>query len=235
MSLFPYDEKVAIGSKQFETAEVMHKLAPFFKQERLDKLKQVASLRTYHFSVVTEYLYDTGNINAIMRTSENFGIQPFHVIEAVNTHISQRTTKGAEKWLDQHRWASNVECIDYLKKRGYKIVATTFSEKSKNFTKLSYDAPSAFIFGSEGFGISEYVDQIADEHVIIPTVGFSQSFNVSVAASIILGKLMLDPKYQKYLTPKEQDRLHVEFVLRDFLATKGGKKMLPRLFSVNTL
>lgn len=221
---------VPIGDKKIPVDLVIEKLATFFKEERLEKLKEIAGHRTYHFSVVTEKLYDTGNINAIMRTSENFGIQPFHIVEAVNTHISQRTTKGAEKWLDQHRWDNSQDCIDFLKKRGYQIVATTLSDKAKDFTKISYEQPSAIIFGSETGGISEYVEDVADHHVIIPTVGFSQSFNVSVAASIILGKLMLENRGKHDLTSAQKHRLYCELLLRDFLATKGGKKMLPRLF-----
>lgn len=229
-SLFPYTSEVPIGDRSFLPSECIKRLSSFFKEPRLERLKEIALARTYHFSVVTENLYDTGNINAIMRTSENFGIQPFHIVESVNTHISQRTTKGAEKWIDQWRWENTEECFLKLREQGYQIVSTTLSDTAKSFLDVDYTQPTAIVFGNEATGISEYAQKHSDHHVIIPTVGFSQSFNVSVAASILIGKLMLSQKWDPHMNENEKERLYAEFVLRDFLSTKGGKKMLPRLF-----
>jgi tRNA (guanosine-2'-O-)-methyltransferase len=46
--------------------------------------------------------------------------------------------------------------------------------------------PVAIVFGTERRGISETMRSMADEFVKIPMYGFTESFNVSVAAAITL-------------------------------------------------
>lgn len=230
-NLFPYARDLTIEGRTWEVKDVLEKLSPHFLPDRIEKLRRVAHHRTYHISVLTEYFYDTGNINAVMRTAENLGIQSFHIVEANKTHISQRTTKGAEKWIDQHRWKTTQDAFTSLKSKGYQIVATTFSERAIPFTQVDFSKPSVIVLGCEHDGISTYAEEHADVHCIIPTVGLSQSFNVSVAASIILGKLMIDREMKSELDSLQQERLLAEFLVRDFMASKSKRPMISRIFN----
>ena len=45
---------------------------------------------------------------------------------------------------------------------------------------------TAFVFGVEAEGVSDYVIENADGFLKIPMVGFTESLNISVAAAIIL-------------------------------------------------
>ena len=51
---------------------------------------------------------------------------------------------------------------------------------------IDWTKPSCLIFGNEDQGISEEALAAADQTVVIPMNGFADSFNISVAASIIL-------------------------------------------------
>ncbi|PIP95282.1 MAG: rRNA methyltransferase [Bdellovibrio sp. CG12_big_fil_rev_8_21_14_0_65_39_13] len=228
--LFPYARDLTIEGRTWSVQDVLERISPHFLPDRIEKLRRVAAHRTYHVSVLTEYFYDTGNINAVMRTAENLGIQSFHIVEATQTHISQRTTKGAEKWIDQHRWKTTHDAFTYLKSKNYQIVATTLSEKAIPFTEVDFTKPSVIVLGCEHDGISTYAEENADVHCIIPTVGLSQSFNVSVAASIILGKLMIDRGLKSELDQVQQDRLLAEFLIRDFMSSKSKRPMIGRIF-----
>lgn len=51
---------------------------------------------------------------------------------------------------------------------------------------VDWTHPSAVIFGNEENGITEEALAAADGSVIIPTSGFAQSLNISVAAAVML-------------------------------------------------
>lgn len=52
------------------------------------------------------------------------------VVNGTKYKQSQRTTAGAEKWLDVKVWTSTNECLGGLKKAGYQIVTTHLSDNS---------------------------------------------------------------------------------------------------------
>ncbi|MEI6436900.1 MAG: TrmH family RNA methyltransferase, partial [Bacteroidota bacterium] len=49
---------------------------------------------------------------------------------------------------------------------------------------------SAFLFGTELTGLTQEALSMADEFMKIPMYGFTESFNISVSASIILSILV---------------------------------------------
>ena len=51
---------------------------------------------------------------------------------------------------------------------------------------VDWTQPSAVIFGNEQAGISPAALEASDGSVVIPTSGFAQSLNISVAAALVL-------------------------------------------------
>ena len=72
--------------------------------------------------------------------------------------------------------------------RGFAVYATHLGEGSATLGELSFAAPVALVFGNEHAGVSEEAQRLADACFAIPMRGFSQSFNVSVAAAICLAR-----------------------------------------------
>lgn len=52
------------------------------------------------------------------------------VVNGSKLKQSQRTTAGAEKWLDVNVWDDTAECLGGFKRAGYQIVTTHLSESS---------------------------------------------------------------------------------------------------------
>lgn len=155
---------------------------------------EIASQRTRYITVVMEDVYQDHNASAVLRSCECFGVQDLHVIEKRNEYKIQRViSRGASRWVDVFHHSdgeqTTTNCFNQLKEKGYKIVATSPHEKAKTIYDLSIDRPIAFVFGTEGKGISEEAIQQADELVSIPMVGFTESFNVSVSAAILLSTI----------------------------------------------
>ena len=79
--------------------------------------------------------------------------------------------------------------IDYLKEKGIWIVGTDMTD-SVSYDSLDYDIPIALIIGSEGFGMSRLVKEKCDYVVNIPMKGKVNSLNASVAAGILIYKII---------------------------------------------
>jgi tRNA (guanosine-2'-O-)-methyltransferase len=154
----------------------------------------IAANRTKHLTVVMENIYQEHNASAVLRTCDCFGLQELHVIEKDNAYKIQRDIAlGAGRWVDMYNYddSENVtkDCLNNLKAKGYKIIATTPHTDSQTIYDLDLSQPIALVFGTERRGISEEVIEMADEFVKIPMYGFTESFNISVSAAIVLNSL----------------------------------------------
>lgn len=169
-------------------------LSQFITPERLKRLNEVIVNRTRHFTVVLEDIYQSQNASAVLRSCDCFGVQDVHIIENKNKYnINPDVELGSAKWLNMHKynWNANntLECIDTLKKNGYRIIATTPHYQSIPLEELKIDTKFALLFGTEIDGLSDIAIQNADEFVKIPMVGFTESLNVSVSAAICMHHL----------------------------------------------
>ena len=77
------------------------------------------------------------------------------------------------------------------------------------------DKPIALIFGTELTGISEEVQDMADEFVYLPMFGFTESFNISVCAALCMHELSTKirsqvPDYK--LTDAERKEIYLEWL-----------------------
>ena len=163
----------------------------FLTEKRKDLFKKVLEQRTRHFTVVLEDIFQPHNASAVVRTCDIFGVQDVHAIEnKYNNKVSRHVAKGSQKWLNQYRYRKDGDntktCLDSLKEQGYQIIATTPHNDSCLLQDFDITKKSAFVFGVEAEGVSDYVMENADGFLKIPMVGFTESLNISVAAAIVL-------------------------------------------------
>lgn len=166
-------------------------LEGYLTEKRKQTFNTVLANRTRHFTVVLEDIYQAHNASAVVRTCDIFGIQDIHAIENKYTNkVSRHVAKGSQKWLNITRYqedGNNTKaCLDHLKQQGYQLIATTPHNDSCYLQDFDISKKSAFIFGVEAEGVSDYVLENADGFLKIPMVGFTESLNISVAAAIIL-------------------------------------------------
>lgn len=163
-------------------------------ERKIEMFDRIASERTNYLTVVLENVFQEHNASAVLRSCDCFGIQNLHVIEKDNQYKVQRDIAlGAGRWVDIFNYDKGdnptLDCLQKLKGKGYKIVATTPHEKDCLISDLDLSHPVALVFGTERKGISKVVEGMADEFVKIPMYGFTESFNVSVSAAITLNVL----------------------------------------------
>jgi tRNA (guanosine-2'-O-)-methyltransferase len=167
--------------------KVVEILAPHLEENRKDRIEVVLGERTYAIAPVVEGLTNTGNVSAVMRTAEGLGFQSFHIVTGdLTLKYSKRTTQGAQKWLDVSVWKSPAQCVASLRHDGYQIVVTHLSEEARPLAEIDFTKKTALVFGNERAGISQAMLAEADFTCVIPSPGFVQSYNISVAAAMAL-------------------------------------------------
>lgn len=162
-------------------------LSSFLTEARRQRFKEVLDQRMGWVTVVTEDLFNPHNISAVLRSCDCFGIQSAHIIEDSNPYrTSPGVSKGAYKWLDIRRHTDKVHALEKLKSQGYAICCTTPHTDDTTPEEVPLEQPLALVFGSEGPGISDAAKEAADHFIRIPMHGFTESFNISVAAALTL-------------------------------------------------
>lgn len=125
---------------------------------------------------------------------------------------------GAEKWLDIELWNSPQECFEVLRSRGYRVATTHVGIDAVSVYDMDWTCPTAIVVGNEHRGISDEALELSDLHCSIPMNGMVESFNVSVAAGILMHHAVWDRTSRMGrhgdLTSEESHILLAEFTLR---------------------
>jgi tRNA (guanosine-2'-O-)-methyltransferase len=197
-------------------------LSSYLTPERLNLFNKVLAKRTRYLTVILEDIYQSQNASAVLRTCDCFGIQDVHIIENRNTfRLNPEVSLGSSKWLSLHKYDSaennSIKAIQKVKGKGYRIVATTPHTNDQDLPDFDLTkGKAALIFGSELPGISQEVLSLADEYLKIPMYGFTESFNISVSAAIILHHLTLQlRKYSQIdweLNPTEKEQIKLDWI-----------------------
>jgi tRNA (guanosine-2'-O-)-methyltransferase len=159
-------------------------------------IEKVLNERTRHITLVLEDIYQSQNASAVLRTCECLGLQDIHIIEDdAKYSVNKRVLKGANKWIDLHRYKlkgfNNSEiCFRNLRESGYKILVTDPSPDGISINDIPVNQKIAIVMGNELNGTSDYAIKNADQKIFIPMHGFTESFNISVSAAIILNTLL---------------------------------------------
>jgi tRNA (guanosine-2'-O-)-methyltransferase len=218
------DKDLLIQSIQF--------LEEFINENRKGLISHSVENRTRYVTIVLENIFQPQNASAVIRSCDCFGIQDVHIIENSNEYIiNPDVVMGASKWVDLHRYNRNennsLDAINALKKQGYRIIATT--PHTNDILLPDFDlekGKSAFFFGTELTGLSQVVMDNADEFVKIPMYGFTESFNISVSAALILNHLATEMR-KKDIDWQLSDQEKLELKLRWLKkAVKKGDKLL---------
>ncbi len=196
-------------------------LEGFITDERKVLFDQVLGMRTRYLTVVLEDIYQSQNASAVLRTSDCFGIQDVHIIENRNEFkVNNQVVMGASKWLTLHKYNeyenNALEAMQRLKQNGYRVVATTPHSNDVNLEDFEIrKGKCALVFGTELTGISDIVRENADEFLKIPMCGFTESFNISVCAAMVLHHLSLKLRRSNIrwqLSDEEKESLRLEWL-----------------------
>ncbi len=204
-----------------EKAELIEFLASQITENRWKTIQKVVSERTRYITVVLEDIYQPQNASAVLRTCDCSGIQDVYIIENANEYtINPDVALGSNKWLNLHRFKkeknNSPKAIRKLRDLNYRIIATSPHRQDQTPDDLDLEKGKiALFFGTELTGLSSEVLENADAFLKIPMYGFSESFNISVSAAIILNTLvnrLRNSTLDWRLTDAEREELTLEWL-----------------------
>lgn len=193
--------------------ELLVYLSEYISKHKRNRIEEVLQERTRHVTVVLEDIFKPHNASAVLRTCECYGVQDIHIVEQRNAYdVNRYVTRGSAKWLSLHKYDhpnhDNIDiCFDKLKNQGYKMYATSPIGNIEP-TDIPLNEKVAIVFGTEETGISDYVKENSDGLVNIPMYGFTESFNISVAAAILLEHVIGNLKKSNHKWNLNQDEMH---------------------------
>lgn len=201
---------------------LINHLSGFLTPKRNALYNKVLEMRTKHITIVLEDIFQPQNASAVLRTCDCFGIQDVHIIENRNEfQVDTEVALGSSKWISINKYNeaenNSLNAIRQLKQKGYRIVATTPHNNDQELPDFDIaKGKTALVFGSELPGITDTILNEADEFLKIPMFGFTESFNISVSAAIILHhlthKMRQTEGLQWKLTQEEKDEIKREWI-----------------------
>jgi len=211
-------------------------LSSFLSASRNSKIDHVISHRTNNIRLVLENITDPHNAAACIRTAEAYGVQHVHVINSNNKFsLAESITAGADRWVSLQQHKSTEECISTVKSLGYSLCVSDLETGTRPIHEIKSIYPNfsltqpklSFVFGNETYGVSSTMKKVSDFRFILPMVGFTQSFNISVSVSVCLTYLKAYGLLEPSFTNDEKQKLKLEWLLKEIDGdVNTGKQVL---------
>jgi TrmH family RNA methyltransferase len=135
--------------------------------------------------IVIESVEKPGNLGAILRSCEAFGIDALIItdtrVDLFNPNVI-RSSVGCLFGMTIFQ-SDNEMALKFLNENNFQIFTTNMHQDSQKISNKDLTRSSAIIFGTEHSGLSDFWKQVG-ENIIIPMSGTIDSLNLSNAVAI---------------------------------------------------
>ena len=180
------------GKIHFVSSQVYEKLAYRGSSEGIIGIYKTKEFNLNEFSpeenasvIVVESVEKPGNLGAILRSCEAFGVDALIVtdtkVDFYNPNVL-RSSVGCFFGMNVFS-ASNEETLAFLQKNNFKIYTTFMDESAEDLYQKNFTEKSALFFGTEHSGLSDFWLN-KGENILIPMSGTIDSLNLSNAVAI---------------------------------------------------
>lgn len=152
----------------------------------LNNIKELALI------VILDHLEDVRNLGSIIRTCEAAGVDGIIIPKDRSVTINSVVMKVSSGALDNVLicQVTNInQIIKELKDKGIWIIGAD-KKGDVSYLKVDYKVPLALVIGNEGKGIKDLTKRLCDFTISIPMKGKINSLNASVAAGVIIYKII---------------------------------------------
>ena len=158
--------------------------------QRRARIERVLSLRQQDLTLVLVNIHDPHNVSAIYRSCDAFGVAEVHLYYTDTPFpvLGRKSSASARKWVESLRHKTLDSLMHSLRAGGRQILATSCSSTARPLADWDFTKPTAVIMGNEHRGVDKELAAHVDGELYIPMYGMIRSFNVSVAAAVILAE-----------------------------------------------
>lgn len=149
--------------------------------------------RAAEITLIADNLRSVFNVGSLFRLCECLRLQELLLcgISSDPTHPNMaKTALGTSSKVPWRKIDSTIEAIQMLKVEGYTIYALETAEPSQSAFTVNYQFPLALVVGNESLGIAESTLVHCDQIIHLPVLGWKNSLNVAVAASVAMYQIM---------------------------------------------
>lgn len=139
--------------------------------------------------VLLDGITDPRNFGAIIRSAEVLGAHGVVVEERRSAPLSPvvaKTAAGATSYLPIAQTKNMPRLITALQENEGVWVYGAAGEAAQDVANIDFSGKVALVIGAEGEGLRRLVREKCDDLVCIPTQGYVESLNASVAAGVML-------------------------------------------------
>ena len=166
--------------------------ASAFRYSTVDEiLKNAADRKEDPFLILLDGITDPHNLGAIIRSAECTGVHGIIVPQHRSVGLTPAAVKasaGAVEYIPIARVTNLNRTIEELQKKNIWVYALTMN--GTDYEEISFTGGTAVVIGSEGDGISKLTEEKCDVSVSLPMKGHLDSLNASVAAGVIMYRIM---------------------------------------------
>lgn len=173
-------------------SKLKEKITPFIGPTRLDKIHEVVRNRLSSLHLAIEHPCNINNAMAAIRTAESLGVYHIHIIAPeYESEVIKIITQGAFVWVNIYFY-DNLDAFLTTLKHTFdwplqmNLAGAALSDTACNLSDVPIDKPLCILVGNEQRGLTDEAKAACQYCFMIPMVGMSQSFNLSVAAAISL-------------------------------------------------
>ncbi len=180
------------GKIHFVTTQVYEKIAYRGSSEGIIGIYKTKEFDLKNYTpkenasiIVVESIEKPGNLGAILRSCEAFGIDALIItdtkVDFYNPNVL-RSSVGCFFGMNVFS-ANNEETLAFLQNNNFKIYTTFMDKTAEDLYKKNYTEKSALFFGTEHSGLSDFWFN-KGENILIPMSGTIDSLNLSNAVAI---------------------------------------------------
>ncbi len=147
------------------------------------------------FLILLDGVTDPHNLGAIIRSAECVGAHGVIVPERRSVGLTPAAVKasaGAVEHMKVARVVNLSRTIEELKAKNIWTYALTMD--GVDYGKVNFKGGVALVVGSEGEGVSRLVLEHCDQKVSLPMAGHIDSLNASVAAGVMMYRVLASRK-----------------------------------------
>ena len=157
--------------------------------ERIARLRAVLDRRQPDLTVITDFVHKQRNTSAIVRICDGVGIMRVHtVVEEQAYRAFRGTAMGSHNWVEVCRHESLQDALATVRGGAMQVLAAHPAPGVLDYRSVDYTRPTALLLGTERAGLSATAVDAADHCIAVPMMGMVSSYNVAVAAGMILAE-----------------------------------------------
>ena len=170
--------------------------ASAYQYSTVEAMLEVAAAKNEEpFLILLDGVTDPHNLGAIIRSAECVGAHGVIVPERRSVGLTPAAVKasaGAVEHMKVARVVNLSRTIEELKQRN--IWTYALDMDGVDYEKVNFKGGVALVVGSEGEGVSCLVVEHCDQKVSLPMAGHIDSLNASVAAGVMMYRVLSSRK-----------------------------------------